>query len=123
MEGISQVLQFPVIIERSWSFSFDSQTAQEFDFMRSGIAGERRVLKKFPEPGFFVGLVGFSLHVSEFLGSPGASLRLSAISIPKVARSISQDSMSGSKNETQFSFDKLNTSVSRNSRMLTRVCS
>src|SRR3984893_12415884 len=72
MEGVSQVLQFAVIIERSWPFSFDSQTAQEFDFMRRGIAGQRRVLKKFPEPGFFVRLIGLSLYIREF---PGISRR------------------------------------------------
>ena len=68
MEGVSQVLQFPIIIERIRPFSFDPQAPQELDFMRSGIAGQRSVLKKFPESRFFLRLVGLSLNILEFLG-------------------------------------------------------
>src|SRR5580765_3434136 len=68
MEGISQVLQFSVVIERSWPFSLDPQAPQELDFMWSDVAGQRRVLKKFPEPRFFLRLVGLSLNILEFLG-------------------------------------------------------
>ena len=63
MERISQILQFPVIVERSQTFSFDPQFLQEFDFIGGGTAAQRRVLKKFPEPRFFFGPVGLSRHI------------------------------------------------------------
>ncbi len=68
MERISQILQFPVVVERSRTFSFDPQLLQEFDFIGAGIAAQRRVLEKFSEPGFNVGPVGLSLDILEFLG-------------------------------------------------------
>src|SRR2546430_10104289 len=43
----------------------------------------------------------------------GTTLWLRTISRPNVARSMSQDSISGSKNETQFSADTWKMSVSR----------
>src|SRR5580692_1156000 len=68
MQRISQILQFPVVVERSRTFSFDPQLLQEFDFIGGGAAAQRRVLKKFPEPGFYVGPVGLSLDILESLG-------------------------------------------------------
>src|SRR5258706_16402848 len=68
MKVNSQVLQLPIVIKRSWPFSFDPQASQELDLMWSGIAGQRRVLKKFPKPRFFLRLVGLCLNVFEFLG-------------------------------------------------------
>src|SRR6476620_3945200 len=72
IERISQILQFPVVIERSRTFSFDPQLLQEFDFIGGGITAQRRVLEKFAEPRFFVGPVGFSLDILEFLGVHGS---------------------------------------------------
>src|ERR1700731_2554655 len=68
MERVSQVLQFPVIIERRWPFSFDPEAPQELHFICSGVARQRWVLKKFPKPRFFLGSVKLSLNVLEFLG-------------------------------------------------------
>ena len=74
-------------------------------------------------PGSTSGWAGPVSTNSNLLGSPEAILRFNTISIPKVVRSTSQDSISGSRKETQFSGDKLKTSVSRNSRRVTRNCS
>ena len=55
--------------------------------------------------------------------SPAVSRRFGTTSMPNVLRSISQESIIGSRKEMQFSTETLKTSVSRNSRMATRICS
>src|SRR5712691_3504822 len=113
MERVSEVLQFPVVVEWDRSFPLDPQPLQKFDFLLGGSSAEGTVIQEFFEPRLFLRLVG----------RPGASLRFKTISMPKVARSMSQDSISGSKKETQFSIDTLKTFVSRNSRIMTRISS
>src|SRR5206468_7052159 len=51
---------------------------------------------------------------SNFFRCPEATRRFNTISIPKVARSMSQDSISGSKKATQLSIDSLKIVVSKN---------
>src|SRR5947199_187238 len=63
-----------------------------------------------------------STHPNRF-ACPGTTLWFRTISRPNVARSMSQDSISGSRNATQFSADTWKMSVSRNSSTTTRISS
>jgi len=80
-------------------------------------------LRNSVNPGSTSGWAGPVSTNSNLLGSPEAILRFKTISIPNLVRSTSQDSIIGFRKETQFSGDKLKTSVSKNSRRVTRTCS
>ncbi len=70
------------------------------------------ILKEFFEPRLFVErLVAVPFNKLKCLPGPEASLRFKTICMLSVARSMSQDSMNGSKKETQCSTDRLKISV------------
>jgi hypothetical protein len=50
VEWISEVLQFPIIIERGRPLSLEPQLLQELDFVLGSIAAEGTVPKEFLEP-------------------------------------------------------------------------
>ena len=50
MQRISEILQFPVVVERRWPLPFDPQPFQKFDFLRSHIAAERSIFEESVEP-------------------------------------------------------------------------
>ena len=57
MERVSEVLQFPVIIERSRAFSVEPQSLQKLNFLLGGGPAERTIIKEFFEPGRYLRLV------------------------------------------------------------------
>jgi hypothetical protein len=54
MEWVSQVLQFPVIVESGRPFSRECQLLEELDFLRRRIAPQCRILKEGLEPWLVV---------------------------------------------------------------------
>src|SRR5439155_25348821 len=46
MERVSQVLQFPVIVERGRPFSREFQLLEKLDFLRGRIAPQKAILKE-----------------------------------------------------------------------------
>src|SRR5213594_3148853 len=122
MERVSEVLQLPVIVEGRRPRVLEPQLLEKLDFLRSRGAAEGRILKEFLEPGSSPtgGSDSRSTNSNRF-ACPGTTRWFKTISRPNVARSISQDSISGSKNETQFSADTWKMSVSRNASTATRI--
>ena len=54
MKGVSQVLQFPVIVKLSRPPIFELQPLQELDFLVGGIAAERSILEELFKAWFYV---------------------------------------------------------------------
>src|SRR5256885_6452413 len=124
MQRVPEALQLPVIVEGRRPLALELQPLEKRDFLRGRRAAERRILKEFLEPGLFADrLLGFPLDKLNRFACPGTTLWFRTIARPNVARSMSQDSISGSKNATQFSAETWKMSVSRNSSTTTRISS
>ena len=124
MQRIPQALQLPVIVNRSRPPGWESQHFQKFDFFFSGIAAQGGIPQEFFQSRLYgQGPLRFLFHKLKALQTPRANCRFKTISILNVSISISQESISGSRKETQLSTETLNTSTSRNSRITTRICS
>ena len=102
MERVSKVLQFPVIIEWGGPFSVEPQFLRNSLFSLEAVPLKELSFRNSLNPGSSSGWSDSFSTNSNFLGCPGASLRFKTISILKVATSISQDAISGSKKDTQF---------------------
>ena len=71
MEGASEALQLPVIIERSRPFAREPQLLENLDFFLRSIAAERSILKEGGEARlFFGGLLGLRFQKLKSLGLP-----------------------------------------------------
>ena len=71
MEGVSESLRFPVIVEGRTSFSLEPQLLEELDFLLRYISAEGRAVKEFSKSRLFLkGLVGFCFHELKFAGLP-----------------------------------------------------
>ena len=104
MQRVSEVLQLPIIIERRRPLALEPQPLEEVDFLLRRIAAEGRVLEEGLKPRLLVARVfGALSRNSNFFRCSGTKRRFKTISIPNVARSMSQDSSSGSKKATQCS--------------------
>ena len=72
MERVSQVLQFPIIVEGRRPFSCEFQLLERLDFLRGRVAPQRRILAKGLEPWLFIDRWGgFQFYEPEFLRVPG----------------------------------------------------
>src|SRR3989475_11851254 len=72
MERVSQVLQFPVIVEGRWPFSRESQLLEKLDFLVGRIAPQRGIPEEGLEPWFFADRwAGFPFDELEFLRVSG----------------------------------------------------
>ena len=123
MQGISKVLQFTVVKERSGVSPPKFERLEELDFLRGSSGTERSLLKEFLQPPLLIASTLWLFNERKLLNVPRSHSAVQNDLRLKVARSMSQDSIRGSRKETQFSFDTLNTSVSRNSRIATRISS
>ena len=54
MKRVSQVLQLPVVVKRSWPPVFEPQPLQKSDFLTRGISAERDILEEFLQAWFCV---------------------------------------------------------------------
>ena len=116
METVPEVLQLPVVIEGRRPFPRESEVLR--NSISSSVASPPRAgsCRNAVSPGSWSnGGSGVRSTNSNFFRDPAASLRFKTISMSNVARSMSQDSISGSKKATQCSIDRLKISVSRNS--------
>jgi hypothetical protein len=50
MQRVSEVLQCPVIIERTRSLALELELSQEFDFLGRHVTAKRVILQEFCEP-------------------------------------------------------------------------
>src|SRR5437867_7418781 len=123
MQRVEQALQFQIIVEWGGLHPRESQLPEKLDLFRTRITPEGGILEKSFEPRLFDDRWGgFRSTNSSRVGRPGTRRRLKTISIANVSRSMSHDSISGSRNVTQLSIEMLKTSVSRNSSTMTRIC-
>ena len=102
MQRVAQALQLPVVVQRRRSFSGKGQLLQKREFLRSDVGAQGGSLRNSRSPGSSsIGAASSRSTNSNRFEWAFASRRFRTISMPKVARSISQDSIRGSRNVTQ----------------------
>jgi hypothetical protein len=71
MQRVPQVLQCPVIIERTRSLALELELSQEFDFLGRRVTAKRVILQEFCEPRFILSsAVELCLDESKSSNSP-----------------------------------------------------
>src|SRR5256886_15592027 len=124
MERVPEILQLPVVVQGGRPLALERQPLEKGDFPRVRAAAEGRVLKEFLEPGLFARrLFGVPLDKRESLRLPWDEAVVQD-NLQTERRQVDvPDSISGSRNATQFSADRWKMSVSRNSSTTTRISS
>ena len=124
VEGVAQILEFPVIVEGCGTLSAKLQFFEKLNFVGFGAGVKGIIFEEFAEPRFFSrGVFGIGLHELKLFGIAQDQTLVQDDFDGKGGEVDIQESISGSRKEMQFSTEISKMSASRKASMATLISS